>query len=92
MSTIKVVVTRIDEIRPHPNADSLELAVIGGWQMCVKKDLYQAGGEVVYFEPGTVLPLEVSDRLGVTRYMAEKTDIHGHRVKLIHREIGRAHV
>ena len=47
MSTIKVVVTRIDEIRPHPNADSLELAVIGGWQMCDKKDLYQAGGEVV---------------------------------------------
>ena len=85
MSTIKVEVTRIDEIRPHPNADSLELAIVGGWQMCVKKGLYQAGSEVVYFEPGTVLPLEVSDRLGVTRYMAEKTDIHGHRVKLIHR-------
>lgn len=85
MSTIKVAVTRIDDIRPHPNADALELAIIGGWQMCVKKGIYQPGTDVVYFEPGTVLPLEVSDRLTVTRYMHEKTDIQGHRVRVIHR-------
>jgi RNA ligase (TIGR02306 family) len=85
MSTIKVEVVRIDEVKPHPNADALELAIIGGWQMCVKKGVYRAGSEVVYFEPGTVLPLEVTDRLNVTQYLSEKTNIHGERVRVIHR-------
>lgn len=85
MSTIKVEVTRIDEVRAHPNADALELATIGGWQMCTKKGVYKAGDPVVYFEPGTVLPREVSDRLKVTQYLKEQTDVHGNRVLVIHR-------
>jgi RNA ligase (TIGR02306 family) len=85
MSTIKVEVTRIDDVRPHGNADALELATVGGWQMCVKKGVYQSGDSVVYFEQGTTLPREVADRLGVTQYLSEKTDIHGNNVLVIHR-------
>jgi RNA ligase (TIGR02306 family) len=85
MSTIKVEVTRIAEVRPHANADSLELATVGGWQMCVKKGVYHDGDPVVYFEQGTILPREVADRLGVTQYLSERTDIDGNRVLIIHR-------
>jgi hypothetical protein len=51
MSSNKVEVTRIDEVRPHPNADALELAMAGGWQMCVKKGAYQSGDAVVISSP-----------------------------------------
>ncbi|MEZ4679846.1 MAG: RNA ligase (ATP) [Caldilineaceae bacterium] len=85
MSTIKVEVTRINDVRPHANADALELATVGGWQMCVKKGVYQDGDPVVYFEQGTVLPREVADRLAVTQYLKERTDIDGNPVLVIHR-------
>ncbi|MGF1526690.1 MAG: hypothetical protein ACFCBW_07850 [Candidatus Competibacterales bacterium] len=76
MGTIKVQVVTIDDIKPHPNANTLELATIGGWQMCVKKGAH---------EQGTVLPREVAEAFGVDRYLAEKTDIHGLRVLVVHR-------
>ena len=85
MSTIKVEVTRIHDVRPHSNADALELATVGGWQMCVKKGVYQSGDPVVYFEQGTTLPRAVADRLAVTQYLSEKTDINGDKVLVIHR-------
>lgn len=85
MSTIKVEVTRISDVRPHANADALELATVGGWQVCVKKGVYRDGDPVVYFEQDTVLPREIADRLGVTQYMKERVDIDGQRVLIIHR-------
>jgi hypothetical protein len=37
MSTVVVTTRTIAEIKPHPNADRLELAVVGGWQTVVPK-------------------------------------------------------
>lgn len=85
MSTIKVEVTTINDVRPHSNADALELATVGGWQMCVKKGAYQSGDTVVYLEQGTVLPPDVAERLGVTKYLSEKADINGNKVLVVHR-------
>ena len=85
MSTIKVEVCEILEIKPHTNADALELATVQGWQMCVKKGVHQAGDLVVYFEQGTVLTNEVAERLNVGAYLSEKTDINGDRVLVVHR-------
>jgi RNA ligase (TIGR02306 family) len=70
MSSLIVPVTKIDELRPHPNADALEIAVVGGWQVVVQKGSFQSGSEVVYFPPDTVLPTDVSDDLGVTKYLS----------------------
>jgi hypothetical protein len=69
MSTIKVEVCEILEIKPHNNADALELATVQGWQMCVKKGVHQPGDLVVYFEQGTVLTKEVAERLNVATYL-----------------------
>jgi RNA ligase (TIGR02306 family) len=85
MSTIKVEVCEILEIKPHENADALELATVQGWQMCVKKGVHQPGDLVVYFEQGTVLTKEVAERLNVGAYLSEKTDINGDRVLVVHR-------
>lgn len=46
----------IREIRPHKNADRLELASVLGWQAIVKKGEFQAGDKVVFVVIDTILP------------------------------------
>jgi len=46
----------IDEIKVHPNADTLELARIRGWQVVVKKDTFKAKDLCVYCEIDSVMP------------------------------------
>jgi len=71
MSSLVVQVSLIGSVSPHPNADRLELAIINGWQCVVPKGRYSVGDRVVYFPPDTVLPEEVSDRMGVTQYLSK---------------------
>lgn len=52
---IKVVV--IDDVLEHPNADALEIAVIGGWKCCVKKGEFKPHDLGVYAEVDSMLPL-----------------------------------
>lgn len=40
-------IVQIDDIIPHTNADSLEIAKIGGWQVVVKKDEFKKGDHAV---------------------------------------------
>lgn len=48
----------IDDVLPHPNADALELAVIGGWQLCVKLGEYKKGDRAIYCEIDSLLPID----------------------------------
>jgi RNA ligase (TIGR02306 family) len=52
-------VRRIDRVVPHPDADLLDLAIIGGWQ-CVtqKSNNFKEGDLVCYFEIDSFLPIE----------------------------------
>lgn len=50
-------IRKIDSILVHPNADLLELAIIGGWQCVVKKGEFKAGDLCVYFEIDSLLPV-----------------------------------
>ena len=85
MSNPKVWLTEIHDVRPHPNADVLDLALVQGWQMVVKKDTFHNGDPVIYFEQGLVLPPDTAEALEVTNYLANKTDIDGNKVGVIHR-------
>jgi RNA ligase (TIGR02306 family) len=46
----------IKNIRNHFNADSLEIAEVLGWQVVVKKGLYQEGDKVVFITIDTIVP------------------------------------
>jgi RNA ligase (TIGR02306 family) len=48
----------ISEIKPHPNADKLDLAKVLGYTCIVEKGKYTAGDAVVLIQPDTVLPDE----------------------------------
>lgn len=54
-------VIQIDEILVHPKADRMELAIIGGWQCCVKKGEFKAGDVALYCEIDALLPTEIDE-------------------------------
>ena len=55
-SNHRVNVVRINEIHPHPNADTLGLVYIDGYQVVVKKDNYKVGDLAVYIQPDSIVP------------------------------------
>ena len=46
----------VKNISPHPNADSLDIAEILGWQTIVKKGLHKNGDKVVFIAIDTLVP------------------------------------
>ena len=71
MSTLVVEVCEVKAVYPHPNADALEFITVKGWPVIVQKALgLKPGDRVVYFPPDTVMPPELAERLGITRYLA----------------------
>lgn len=52
---VRVVV--IDDVIKHSNADALELAIVGGWQCCVKLGEFKKGDLAIYCEIDSMLPI-----------------------------------
>lgn len=69
-SKLIVEVSKIEELKSHPNADKLELAVIRGWQTIVRKDQYKDGDAVIFIPPDALIPTELADKLGIRNYLA----------------------
>jgi RNA ligase (TIGR02306 family) len=51
-----VTVRKINAIEPIKDADAIEVAVVGGWRVVVKKNEYKVGDLAVYFEIDSFLP------------------------------------
>lgn len=66
-STFEVTVRKIDKIWPHPTADRLELASVGGlsFQLVCQKGVYTVGQKVVYFPVDSQLPDWIIGALGL---------------------------
>jgi len=73
MSEITVTVERIEAVEPHPNADKLEIAKVAGTQTLIVKGQFRAGDLCVYFPPDILLPGDVSETLGVAKYLKTAT-------------------
>ena len=70
MSQLIVKVCKIDEVKPHLKSDNLELAIVGGWQVVVKKvENYKAGDLTIFIPPNSLVPQELSDKYGFTQYL-----------------------
>ena len=81
MSNLVVEVCEIENIRPHNNADLLEIADVGGYQCVVLKGMYQPGSRVVYFPINTMLPRHWSDQFGVSQHLSFTKDAEKGRVR-----------
>lgn len=64
MSNFEVSVVSLI-IEPHPNADALELAVVGGYRAVVRKGVYSTGDYALYIPEAAVLPPELIEELGL---------------------------
>jgi len=53
-------IVNIDNISPIENAEKIELATVGGWNIAVKKQEFSIGDKAVYFEIDSMLPVETS--------------------------------
>jgi len=71
-------VGRVTEIKPIDGADNIELAVVGGWNAIVKKGAQTVGEHVVIMTTDAVVPVEISDSIGVTGYLRK-----GQRVRTV---------
>ena len=62
-------IVRIDDVKVHPNAEKLELAIIRGTQVVVGKGYLKPGDMVAYFPPDLLLPDKLAADLNVTKYL-----------------------
>lgn len=53
-------IEEIAEVKEHPNADLLELAIIKGWQCVVKKGEFSSGDKVIYCEIDSWIPHSIA--------------------------------
>lgn len=56
MSQLHVEVCRIDSIEKHPNADTLSIAHVKGWQTIIKTDSFHEGNLCVYVPVDSIFP------------------------------------
>ena len=80
MAEFEVNVVKIDRIEDHPNADALELAIIGGYRAIVKIGEFKAGDPVVYIPEAAIIPQYLLEDMGLEGYLAGKDK---NRVKAI---------
>lgn len=64
-------VVTIDGVHPAHNADRLEIASVGGWQVVVRRGEYSPGDRAVFTEIDAAVPVEDA-RFGITGPMAEQ--------------------
>lgn len=56
-SNHRVNIVRLGQPRVHTNADSLEIFDIEGYQCVVKKQEFMSGGQAIYIQPDSVVPM-----------------------------------
>ncbi len=65
MSQFSTPVVRIDAIEAHPNADAIEIAVVGGYRCIVRKGQFLAQTPAVYISEQSVVPEGILRRIGL---------------------------
>ena len=70
MADFKVKICQLDEVSAHPNADRLDLARIGGWQVVVGKNQHKAGELVAYIPEQSLVPEKLQQILHVEGKLA----------------------
>jgi len=56
MSTFKVPLTKVLEVKSCPNSDRLDIIKIYDWQVVVGKGNFSVGDDVIYVPVDSILP------------------------------------
>lgn len=74
-------IRKIDALRPIPDADAIECAVVGGWTAVVKKGEFKAGDLAVYCEIDSWIPHELAPFLSKGKEPRVFDGIEGERLR-----------
>lgn len=75
-------IRRIDDIQPIKNADSIEVATVGGWKSVIKKGEFKIGQTVIYCEIDSLLPIrDEFEFLRGSSYIKLEDGTEGFRIK-----------
>ena len=67
-STLIVEVCAVEEVLKHPNADKVELVRVKNWVAVAPIGQFKVGDKCVYLPPDCVIPEQLADRWGITKY------------------------
>jgi len=76
-------IRRISEIVEHPNADALEIAVVDGWRVIVKKGEFKADSLALYLETDSFVPTTLASFLSKGNTPSVYKGVFGERLKTI---------
>jgi len=69
VSTTIITVEEVTSVKPHPDADRLDVVEVLGYQVVTGKGTFKEGDKVFYFPPDIMIPPEYSVPLGVQQYL-----------------------
>jgi RNA ligase (TIGR02306 family) len=76
-------IRRINDIQPIEDADSIDVATVGGWQVVVKKGEFEIGDLAVYLEIESWIPTELAPFLSKGQEPREYNGIKGERLRTV---------
>ena len=77
------IIRKIDALRPIPDADAIECAIVGGWTCVVKKGEYTAGDLAVYCEIDSWIPHAVAPFLSRGNFPHVYNEVKGERLRTV---------
>jgi len=76
-------IRKIDLIRPIPDADAIECAVVGGWTVVIKKGDFNAGDLAIYCEIDSWIPTELAPFLSKGQEPREYNGVRGEWLRTV---------
>lgn len=76
-------VVKIDNVIEHSNADSLEIAIVGGWQVIIRKGEFKAGEYAIFCEIDSWVPTELAPFLSKGKEPREYNGVKGEKLRTI---------
>lgn len=73
MSNTSIFVERVRKVETHPNADRLDIVQVGRYQVVTGIGQWLEGDVAAYFPPDCLIPSEVGEELGMSKYLKHAT-------------------
>ena len=76
-------VAKVESVIKHPNADALDICMVGGWKCVTRKDEFEPGESVVYISIDSWVPHELAPFLSKGKEPREFNGVKGERLRTI---------
>lgn len=79
-------VSIVNDIQPIIDSDNIELVIVNGWNCVVKKGSFVIGDMVICATTDAIIPIEISEKLGVTNYLRNKERVRTVKLRGVYSE------